>query len=60
MVRLPSIGHLLVQVAIGGIFYCILSAGYLLLVSEIKESCNYELKKIICRTRAILKRHKEN
>ena len=55
-----SIGHLLVQVAIGGIFYCILSAGYLLLVSEINESCNYELKKIICRTRAILKRHKEN
>jgi len=44
-----SVWHLLLQVALGGCCYCILSGIYLLLFSDIKETINIELKKVLRR-----------
>lgn len=49
-----SIAHLLIQVLIGGLSYCILTLCYLLGFSDIKENINNELKKIIRRIFQVL------
>lgn len=46
-----TVWHLVVQIIIGGLFYCVCCGGYVLLLSDIKDAVKIELRNVLSRIR---------